>query len=52
METNKKNCSKCNKSPVKFTNPLVLLAVYISITSIYGNYLLFKKLFEYLSITF
>ncbi len=52
METNKKTCSKCKKSPVKFQNPLVLLAIYISLTSIYGNYLFFKKLINYLSITF
>jgi len=52
MENTKKTCSKCKKSPVKLQNPLVLFAIYISLTSIYGNYILFKKILTFLGTIF
>jgi hypothetical protein len=52
MESSKKTCNKCNKSPVKFQNPLILFAIYVFLTSIYGNYILFKKILAFLETIF
>lgn len=52
MENTKQTCTKCKKSPVKLQNPLVLFAIYISLTSIYGNYILFKKIMVFFETIF
>lgn len=52
METNNKKCNECKKSSVNFGHPLILLSIYISVTSIYGNFILIKKLIEYFNIIF
>ncbi len=41
----KPNCSKCSKKPLSGQWPMLLLAIYILGTAIYGNIVLFKYLF-------
>ena len=51
-QQNKPGCKSCKDKGKSRINWMIALSAYITITSIYGNIIIFNKLIDYLKVLF